>query len=127
MLLRWKLLLIIAVAVFLFGSGFYLGWHLHNERVQQKALDTIEEVRKEETNAVKSSVKQSEQTYKKLQNEVKRADKIIEAHKQIKETDTSGVLDLPLPDATVRLLNAASGGEAVSDTSIRSDDKDGTH
>ena len=127
MLSRWKILLIVAGAVFLFSAGFYLGWHLHNERVQQKALDTIEEVRKEETNAVKSSVKQSEQTYKKLQNEVKRADKIIEAHKQINETDTSGVLDLPLPDATVRLLNAASGGEAVSDTSIRSDDKDGTH
>ena len=89
--------------------GFYLGWHLHNEKVQTGVLDTIQEVRDIESNAIKSSVIYSESTYNKINKEIERANQITLEYRKLQNED---ILDAQLPDDVVRMLYAASGGQA---------------
>ena len=89
--------------------GFYLGWHLHNEKIQTGVLDAIQEVRDIESNAIKSSVIYSESTYNKINEEIERANHFTLEYKKHQNED---VLDARLPDDIVRLLYAASSGQA---------------
>ena len=89
--------------------GFYLGWHLHNEKVQTGVLDTIQEVRDIESNAIKSSVIYSESTYNKINKEIERANQITLEYRKLQNED---ILDARLPDDVVRMLYTASGGQA---------------
>lgn len=103
----------ILLVVVSLSLGFYLGWHLNNERHVVGVLETIEEVRKLETNNIKSSIISSENTYSKINLENERAEKYIAAYKQ--ETDID-VLLLKLPDATLRVLYDASSRETNHDS-----------
>lgn len=86
--------------------GFYLGWHLNNEKHIAGVLDSIEDVRKIESNNIQSSIISSEETYKKINAEIDRANNLLRVYKKESETD---VLDLQLPDATLGVLRSASG------------------
>lgn len=101
------------------AAGFYLGWHLNNERHMVGVLETIEEVRKLETNNIKSSIISSENTYNKISLENERAESYLTAFKQ--ETDVD-VLLLKLPDTTLRVLYDASGRKTDFDSASRNHD-----
>lgn len=93
--------------------GFYLGWHLHNEKTAAGALDTINKVRKIENETVKSSVVASETTANKIQNETRRHQEIKREIKRVEIVDQN-VLDIRLPDDTLSLLYSASGGQGTT-------------
>lgn len=103
--------------------GFYLGWHLNNERHVVGVLETIEEVRKLETNNIKSSIISSENTYNKINLENERAESFFAAYKQ--ETDID-VLLLKLPDATLRVLYDASSRKTNPNSASGNNGQSGT-
>lgn len=109
----------ILLVVVSLSLGFYLGWHLNNEQHVVAVLETIEEVRKLETNNIKSSIISSENTYNKINLENERAEKYFAAYKQ--ETDID-VLLLKLPDATLGVLYDASSRKTDSGSASRNND-----
>lgn len=98
--------------------GFYLGWHLHNEKVTVGVLESAKTISRIQSNTLKSSVSASESTHIKIEAENVRQDKLKEEHRKIQDTAEETVLDYRLPDATISLLKSASGYEE-SDKSTR--------
>ena len=102
--------------------GFYLGWHLHNERVTVGVLESINTISKIESSAIQSSIVASQSVEKQIQNENIREDKIRVEYKQIKATQETNILDTRLPDDVIGLLYTASRSETTSNTTKRDND-----
>ena len=108
--------IVIIACVISVAIGFYLGWHLHNERFTVGVLESIKTVGKIQSNTLKSSVSASESTSIKIDAENIRQDKFKEEHRKIQNISEDNVLDARLPDATVSLLMSASSYEESSHT-----------
>lgn len=102
--------ILIACALSL-SIGFYLGWHLHNEKVTVGVLESVKTVSKIQSNTLKSSVSASESTSIKIDAENTRQDKFKEEHRKIQQITEDSVLDSRLPDSTISLLKSASSYE----------------
>jgi hypothetical protein len=109
-------IVIIACAISV-AIGFYLGWHLHNERVTAGVLESVKTAGKIQSNTLKSSVSASESTSIKIDAENIRQDRFKEEHRKIQNITEDNVLDARLPDATIGLLKSASSYEESNHTS----------
>lgn len=112
-----KIACFVAMMTIAFGGGFYCGWHMKNEEVLNDRIEAIEQAESNFHGQLSESINQSEQTYEKLVNQGQFADEIREQQKEAKHQDSSGVLNLALPDSTVWMLNNATSSRPKENSS----------
>ena len=110
----WKIFSILAVTAGVFIAGFYFGWEQKTASVLEAQIEFNSQLNQAMRQQTADAVKKSDEIALQIQTETQLAYERKQEQKELSEK--SAVLELPLPDDVIRLLNNASRPSVVSTT-----------
>lgn len=106
-----KILGLLAITVAIFIAGFYFGWEQKTADVLEEQLALNQQINQLMRQQTADAVQQSNVIASQIQQETQLA--YERKQEQQKLSEKGGVLELPLPDDVIRLLNSASSPTAI--------------
>lgn len=110
----WKIFGILAVTAGVFIAGFYFGWEQKTASVLEAQIEFNSQLNRAMRQQTADAVKKSDEIALQIQKETQLAYERKQKQKELSEK--SAVLELPLPDDVIRLLNNASRPSTISST-----------
>lgn len=110
----WKIFGILAVTAGVFIAGFYFGWEQKTANVLEAQIEFNSQLNQAMRQQTADAVKKSDEIALQIQTETQLAYERKQEQKELSEK--SAVLELPLPDDVIRLLNNASRPSTISTT-----------
>lgn len=110
----WKIFGILAVTAGVFIAGFYFGWEQKTASVLEAQIEFNSQLNQAMRQQTADAVKKSDEIALQIQTETQLAYERKQEQKELSEK--SAVLELPLPDDIIRLLNNASRPSTISTT-----------
>lgn len=106
-----KILGLLAITVAIFIAGFYFGWEQKTADVLEEQLALNQQINQLMRQQTADAVQQSNVIASQIQQETQLA--YERKQEQQKLSEKGGVLELPLPDDVIRLLNSASSPTTI--------------
>lgn len=106
-----KVLGLLAITVAIFIAGFYFGWEQKTADVLEEQVALNQKINQLMRQQTADAVQQSNAIASQIQQETQLA--YERKQEQQKLSEKGGVLELPLPDDVIRLLNSASSPTAI--------------